>query len=902
MVTAYDQMTRGLDQHQLEDLIEENRQLRDTIYELEHNLRRKYGHCHKLRAKVDRLEQQLARLGPTFVSQAELTATPTNTPNPEVTTSVGMDEMSSQIVQFADQTAGYVQGITGANDETYKVSDANNSSLGEFLSRPVRITTLNWQVSQNLASRARVWDLFMTNPAVAEKLSNYELLRCNLHLKILISGSPFHYGKVVAAYNPFDENDYVTQNRGVFPQDVVGLSQKPHVWLDPSSNSGGQLDCPFFYSKNYMSITQGDGLAMGSLYLHSTQPLRHANEGNDSVTISVYAWATDVTLAAPTGISSVRMEREKKFTSQATLDEYGQGIVSKPASAVAKAAQALRRIPIMAPYARATQMVASSVANAAYLLGFSRPAIVTDTTLIKPFPQGNLANTDAAEAVSKLTLDSKQELTVDSRTVGLSGKDEMIIDDIVARESFVTSFDMADTDAVDDTLFSAWVTPQLWNEGFGEYHMTPASHIAGLFRYWHGTVRFRFQIVKTPYHKGRIAVRFDPNRLNPSININETYTRIIDIAEEDEFEIEIGWAQSDPFLKTRQVSSSQPGWIVGSIMPPDGGTANGAIGVSVVNQLVGPSVNSQISFNVLTSFHNAKFGMPSPINMTRQSWFEQPQVPRKAKGEERFQSQAEMVEAGAQTTPLAAPEGAPPKEDIMAPEKSSDHYNEVFFGESPHSLRELLKRYTKLRTFIYPQASPDTLANSKEIIRMFPYYRGYDPQGKDSTSTGRDVNYVQNTMLNMLTPLYAGMRGNIRHKFIYSGKGSLSNPMVTSSSVSSENPYTLTTTFLSGTAVEQGLSASLNTGTSSFYGRATTNLGINDTVEVELPYYSPYRMWSARAINSGDNLSRTFAVESTLGETDTLAYDQYVAAGEDFSLFFFTGVPRQFYYDLTGAE
>lgn len=901
MSTAFGQMTRGLDQHHLEDLIEENRQLRDTIYELEHNLRRKYGHCHKLRAKVERLEQQLERHGPTFISQAELTATPTNTPNPEMTTSIGMDEMSSQIVQFADQTAGYTQGIMGSNDETYKVSDANNSSLGEFLSRPVRISTLTWDVGQNLATRVRVWDLFMSNPAVAEKLSNFELLRNNLHLKILISGSPFHYGKVVAAYNPYDENDFVTQNRGVFPQDVVGLSQKPHVWLDPSSNSGGQIDCPFFFSKNYMSITAGDGLAMGSLYLHSTQPLRHANEGNDSVTISVYAWASDVTLAAPTGISAVRVQRQM-FTSQAVLDEYGQGILSKPASAVAQAAQALRRIPIMAPYARATQMVAGSVANAAYLLGFSRPPIVTDIGLYKPFPQGNLANTDAAEAVSKLTLDSKQELTVDSRTVGLSGKDEMIIDDIVARESFVTSFDMSDTDAVDDTLFSAWVTPQLWNEGFGEYHLTPAAHIAGLFRYWHGTVKFRFQIVKTPYHKGRIAVRFDPNRLNPSININETYTRIIDIAEEDEFEIEIGWAQSDPFLQTRQVANSQQGWLVGGIMPPDGGTANGAIGVSVVNQLVGPSVDSQISFNVLTSFHNAKFGMPAPSNMTNQSWFEPPEENRNTGlRPKKFQSQAEMVEAGAQTSPLAAPEGAPAKEDIMAPEQSSDHYNEVFFGESPHSLRELLKRYTKMRTFIYPDASENTLANSKEIMRIFPYYRGYDPQGKDNTST-EPVNYVQNTMLNMLAPLYAGMRGNIRHKFLYSGKSSLSNPMITSSSVNATNPYSLTTTFLTGTNIERGISASLNTGISSLFGRATTNLGINDTIEVELPFYSPQRMWPARAINGANNLNRSFTAEATVGEEDVLAYDEYVAAGEDFSLFFFTGVPRQFYYDLTGAE
>jgi hypothetical protein len=128
-------------------------------------------------------------------------------------------------------------------------------------------------------------------------------------------------------------------------------------------------------------------------------------------------------------------KNSKKKTGKSTTmnsgDEYGKGIISAPASAIAKAAGMLEAIPMIAPYARATEMVATKVGQIAALFGYSRPAVISDIVLQKPSPTGNLANVDAADAVNRLTLDSKQELTIDSRTVGLDGSDQMTIDSIV---------------------------------------------------------------------------------------------------------------------------------------------------------------------------------------------------------------------------------------------------------------------------------------------------------------------------------------------------------------------------------------------------------------------------------------------------------------------------------------
>jgi hypothetical protein len=90
-------------------------------------------------------------------------------------------------------------------------------------------------------------------------------------------------------------------------------------------------------------------------------------------------------------------------------------------------------------------------------------------------------------------------------------------------------------------------------------------------------------------------------------------------------------------------------------------------------------------------------------------------------------------------------------------------------------------------------------------------------------------------------------------------------------------------------------------------GSAATNLGINNTLEVELPYYQPKRFSKARAIGAQALDCNSHNVRTTdVNAPDffanpqqyTTAYQQHDAVGEDFSLFFFTGVPIYYQYTL----
>merc|ERR1712127_414048 len=121
-----------------------------------------------------------------------------------------------------------------------------------------------------------------------------------------------------------------------------------------------------------MDIPQQDWNEMGDITIKSFGNLLHANGGNDPVTVTIYLWAEDVVLTVPT-YSSILVSQAGKYSNTINGDEYGSGIISKPAAAIAKAAGALASLPVIGPYMTATQVASGAVANIAKMFGFSRP-------------------------------------------------------------------------------------------------------------------------------------------------------------------------------------------------------------------------------------------------------------------------------------------------------------------------------------------------------------------------------------------------------------------------------------------------------------------------------------------------------------------------------------------------
>lgn len=873
-------------------------------------MNRKYAHCNKLKRKIEELQNEIVQVCTTDVLQSQ-----SGSSEGEVGVNVGEGPTmtTQQITAFADEDAGWTTNIEGAYDSTMNVANNGDSSLGAFLQRPIRAQEIQWAVGQPLFFKFNPWETFQQNAFVADKIGNYELIRHKLHMKILISGTQFHYGRAIASYNPLAGLDQVTVERNFLDIDVIAASQKPHFWINPTNNTGGELCMPYFFRDNYMSLSKNDAQFMGEINIKSLDTLRHANGGDDPVTLSIYLWAEDVVLTMPTSTTAPLVLKSQAGAINGG-DEYGQGIISKPAAAVAKAAGALEVIPSIAPYARATSMFANGVSKMAQLFGYSRPAVLAEIKPFKPAPTGNLANVDAPDAVCKLTLDSKQELTIDPRTVGLSPEDQMSIKSIATRESYLTSFNWETIDSVDKLLWNSFCTPNLFGTNGTELHPTPMAMLAAAFATWQGSIKFRFQIVKSNFHKGRLLVRYDPRVPGAPVNYNTNYSRVIDIAEVDDFEIVVGWAQAKAFLSTGpQMSNTVTNFGTTRLTLDNNEQMNGVLEVNVLNSLVSPSTDSNIFVNVFVSMcDDCIFNVPSPDTMRNLHFFpEQTPTPQAhAQGQETggiLISQSGVMDTGETDKPTTTST----LQTIGSEAQAADHQMEVFYGDAPVSLRDLFKRYVKLRTVIpRPPGATDTYAFINLRDKAFPYYSGWDPNGVDTSEVDgtTQLNVVQTPMLNWFTPCYAAWRGSLRRKFVYHKDA----PLIA-------NPIISNYVFASGggeTRIEKPFSSSIDViqktmsrgyGQFSQIGCATTNLGVNDTIEVEFPFYQPRRLAPARLISANSIVSNTFQHSlATAREGEganelafTLAYDEYVSTGEDFTLFFFTGCPIVYNYSVT---
>jgi hypothetical protein len=814
-----------------------------------------------------------------------------------------MANMQAEITNFNEQDAGWTTTIGSGMDATMNLSKTSDSTLGNFLGRPTRIAEYSWSVGQPLFEKLNPWKLFLNDPRVAEKIANYELYRSKLHVKMVISGTGFHYGRALVSYNPLIGYDDITVTRNFLDADLVAASQKPHFFLNPTNNTGGQLDLPFFWPKNYLSLSTTDRDDMGELAIKSFSNLLHANGGDDPVTITVYAWASDVVLTMPTAITTLTLA---DYTPQAGMmnsgDEYGQGIISTPASAVAKAAGKLKDVPMIAPYARATEMVAMGVGELANHWGYSRPPIVTDIVQQKPTPTGNMANTDAADAVMKLSLDSKQELTIDSRTVGLDGEDQMDIGRFCARESYLTQFGMTAQDGPDALLWNARVTPNLYNKNGSELHPTPMAYMATAFEKWQGSIKFRFQAVKSNFHKGKLLIRWDPRAHSSAIQYNTVYSRVIDLAECDDFEIVVGWGQAEPFLSCSEMSTTTNVYSASSRFSNDTlGRYNGVLEVAVVNSLVSPSADSDISFNVFVSAcEDLKFGEPTTDKLKKFNLWATPggYVPQSGK----YVPQSGVIDASAIAGTSEGATDAPTNPDPIKPIADTcavaDQTMNVFFGEAPTSIRELNRRYILHRT----DARSYNTGFSSQILKIrdkgLGLWPGFDPNGIDTEGTV-PCNITIPTFAQWFSTSYAGWRGATRTKYTFGGNVD-STPSVTRIGYSSAARYTESD---SNWTTQEAATKRLTYAASAFTsgGAATTNIGVNDTIEVDIPYYQGTRFTTARA-PSGDfaNGAHSAMVELVMfgsnqgppEQEDVTAYiKSWKSVGEDFTLFFFTGCP-----------
>lgn len=800
-------------------------------------------------------------------------------------------DFSSENVSFQDKNTAYHYEVESTMDATRNVADMNDADLGSFFNRPIKIASFDWGVGTSLFEDFNPWRLYFENPRVLNRIANFNNMRAKLNLKVVINGNGFFYGRALMSYQPLPAGDDATQNRSLVPQDLIGASQRPHIYIDPTYSTGGSMTLPFLWFFNTLSIPLEQWRSMGTINLRSLNDLKHANAATESVTISVFAWASDVDLSVPTSTDPGSLMPQAG-------DEYGEGPVSKPASVLARMAGALTKAPIIGTYARATELAASTVADVARLFGYSRPNVLDANmpTVIRPV--GNLANTNVDDNAIKLSYDCKQELSIDPRIYGLGSEDEMEIRSIAMRESYLCQFNWSTDAGPESLLWNSVVTPVLFDKTTSgdEYHLTPAAHVSLPFDYWRGSMEFRFQIVASNFHKGRLAISYDPY-YHESYEYNTQYTHIVDIASDKDFTVKVGWGIPAAYLKMRDPENNSFPWSTSQLTSPNTLFNNGFIAVRVLNELTSPNstVNNDVSVNVFVKMCD-DFEVAVPNNEI-QFWSYAPGLELRAQsGEE----QADAEDTAEPSVPVSSLVAA----DMAACTDPTDMMTRVHFGEEVTSIRSLMKRYN-----LYGIHAPPLPDSSLTIRRKrdFPLYRGAVPNAVHLSLNGPKLNYYKNTIINYFTPCFVAARGGIRWKYHRGQPSSFNNVLgVYREHNTGTDGESLTSIIGPGfdsmsalNSYSQAQLPSINSGC------VETNTVVDPCVEVELPYYSQRRFANARSLQPNKRLDDWggHGVYTTWDEVNTSAISVFasdyvremVAVGEDFSLAMYLGVPPMWY-------
>lgn len=501
-------------------------------------------------------------------------------------TEPGMATNKSETMRFTDHASSTVQRSANPLESTFMLADTSDAVEG-FFSRPQRIATFEWSPTQAFHEVINPWDLYFSNDKVTERLKNFSYLRCSMHVRVMINSTKFYYGRMMVSYQPMHFNDNLTSFRPGVQADFMEASQRPCVVIDPTQDEVGELNLPYMYPKSALLIPGKEWTRMGQLTLADLTVLRNANGATDPITVTVFAWAENVDYSQPTS---------QIYTNEG---EYYDGPISKPAHSIARFANHLVNVPVIGVYAKATEMVASAGAAVARLFGYARPSIVESEHLYVPYFGKRLAATNVEDTADPLSLDIKKEVTVDPRVTGASPLDQMAFVPLAKRETYITSFDWNPQDAPDSLLFNIHVSPtQRTYETPTTVHTTPAGWIASLFRYWRGSMKLRFEVVCSSFHRGRLRLVYDPlYQVTNEYNVN--YTHIMDLCSETDYTMNVGWAQNMPYIKVDHLNSGSDSY---STSPFSIRIGNGVLSVFVINALTTPSVTlDPVTVNVYAS-------------------------------------------------------------------------------------------------------------------------------------------------------------------------------------------------------------------------------------------------------------------------------------------------------------
>jgi hypothetical protein len=746
-----------------------------------------------------------------------------------------------------------------------------STSMSDFLGRPVSIFVDEISVGAGFDQVINPWALWSSEPSVRAKLRNFAYFKGNLCLRIAVSGTPFHVGRLMFSYQPYgDYNDCLGQivladstNPLFRPIYLAYLSQSEWCKILPvGENKPLMMELPFISPKtmfrtfNWSPFATSSGTTFldferaGTLHIETMASLDAQSASADPISIQIYAWATDYGLGVPTATQ----------LDIVTEGEYVTGPVEKFFSGAAHVSAALSSVPYVAPFARASEMISNGFGALASIMGWSRPAVVSEPVLVKNRPYANGAQSIGSETLKRITYDPKQEIAICPQLVASDG-DDMIIRDMAGRESYFTTFEWDSSDSIlSSPIWLTRVTPQLVTKVMpstvDNVLPTAMAYVAQPFHYWRGDIILRFDVVVSAYHRGKLGFYYEPNVsqaaiINSSLSLNKQFFHVMDLQETQSVEFCINWAQPWDWLKLKASGDliGEYGLVIDD-MNPD--YCNGFVGVVPITRLTSP-LGGSVDVLVTGRCENLRVAFADSVQLPTERIFTE----------------------GLSVDPVTCV-------DLVDLKIDDSHISECHFGEEIFSFRSLIKRYVTVDAQEHIGAGGNVIVYDRENL---PTPRPFIGSGFSGPSA--DV-------LGYLMYAFVGVKGEMRYRVrIYDDERGRHDE---------ETAVVVTLNTISNVANVNNLTEATGTSNRNVRGSVVFIPHTNGGVEYSVPFYSANNfVFAFNDLKTGsttdgvmeDFYNRQHNVRRDVGDTTGRTFRIVVdyAAGEDFALMRFQGAP-----------
>lgn len=388
---------------------------------------------------------------------------------------------------------------------------------------------------------------FLSHNLIAPRITTHTQLRGTVRVRVKFSCTPGHYGSVrICSYpgelgnhirdwlvDPAISNDFKIAAVTAAANGIIFLPEETEYIVEvPIYTRHGAID---------LTALEQSG---ATVCISTVAAIQHT-VSDEEVTMMIYLSMPHCQLY---GASALMTE---------DAGDHPVGAISGTLSAMADVAEFAQTLPL--PWSIPAMVPDGLRAGSALaaLSGFSRPIDVSMTHAITT-EVGRMSCYNAPEIAFPMGVDAVNQVMFGPHIPG-DEPDPMNILQIAMKKSYIGSFTWKASDAQDTTLASIVVNPMTGMQDDTRRLLSNLAYVSNLFRYWHGSIVYTFEIVASPYHKGQIALYFDPLGDGGNVaNYAALYKSIITVGQMTTVEFAVPWA-SPEFLKPVRFPSALVG-------------------------------------------------------------------------------------------------------------------------------------------------------------------------------------------------------------------------------------------------------------------------------------------------------------------------------------------------------